>query len=402
MGRVWSDGTMIAQRWRVLAGSSLSLSCSIGTLAVYSFSLFVKPLAAEFGWSRGEISMGLTLTNLAVTVTTPALGVLCDRFGSRALLFVGHGALGAGMAALAHQTPQLWQFYAVFLFIGLLGSATAPLPYARLIVLWFEKDRGLGLGITMAGIGLGAFVVPLIAQEAMSGGGWRSAYLTLALLAVAVPVPLNLLLIREREGSHGTAAPRDGTGLGEAVRTRTWWHMTAVFLLVAMCGNGVVSHLAAILTDTGVSEGAAAAALAVFGIAALAGRVLTGWLVDRYFAPYVAAVLFAGMLAGIALLRIGAGGTLAAGLTGIALGAEADLMPYLVSRYYGMRAFGAIFGACFAAFTLGMATGPLLMGYGFDLSGSYGQPLNILMALLCAAVALTAMLPGYDGAIRRG
>lgn len=247
----------------------------------------------------------------------------------------------------------------------------------------------------MAGIGLGGFVIPFIAQRALSGAGWRSAYLTLALLAVVVPLPLNALLVRERRKTVDRLLAEKGMTRAEALRTRAWWQMTSVFLLLAVCANGVISHLAAILTDAGLDAGNAAFALSIFGISALAGRVITGWLVDRFFAPYVAAVLFSGLLVGIGLLRAGTAGTVAACLTGVALGAELDVMPYLVSRYFGMRAFGAIYGLCFGAFTLGMAAGPLLMGYGFDLTQSYTAPLLNLMILLGVAVAATATLPAY-------
>jgi len=387
---------MFSQRWRVLLGSSISLSFSTGTLVVYSFSLFLKPLATEFGWSRGDISLAIALNNLAASASLPIQGIVCDRVGSRALLFFGHTALFVGLASLAALTPHLWHLYAIFLFMGLFASASSPLPHARVISMWFEKDRGLGLGIMMAGIGLGSFLIPIIAQRALREAGWRSAYLTLGILAVLLPLPLNALFIRERRESGVQSVVHDGLTRSQALRTRTWWQMTAVFLLLAICANGVISHLAAILTDAGVSSSDAAFSLSLFGIAALVGRMVTGWLVDRFFAPYVASVLFSGLFVGLALLRIGTGGPLAACLTGIALGAELDVMPYLVSRYFGMRAFGAIYGACFGAFTLGMATGPLLMGYGFDRTHSYRTPLVALMVVLCAAIVVTLQLPEYD------
>jgi len=165
---------------------------------------------------------------------------------------------------------------------------------------------------------------------------------------------------------------------------------------LAVCVNGIVSHLAAILTDAGSGGSRAALALSIFGISALAGRVIAGWLVDRFFAPHVAAVLFGGLLVGIALLRLGISGLIAACLTGIALGAEMDVMPYLVCRYFGLRAFGAIHGVRFGAFTLGMASGPLLMGYGFDLTHSYRTPLSILLVLLFVAITAAAALPKYS------
>jgi len=212
---------MIPQRWRVLIGSALSLSFSIGTLLVYSFSLFVKPLASEFGWSRGEISLALSLSNLAVSVAAPIQGVLSDRLGSRGMILFGHCALCVGLSSLALLTPHLLLFYALFVFTGFFASACSPLPYARLISIWFDKDRGLGLGIMMAGIGLGSFVIPLIAQHAIAGNGWRTAYLILGILAVLVPLPMNALLIRERPKSTGTIdTPEEGATRAEALRTR--------------------------------------------------------------------------------------------------------------------------------------------------------------------------------------
>src|SRR5262249_51996556 len=300
--------------------SSLSLSFSMGTLLVYSFSLFVKPLASEFGWSRGEISAAISIANVAVSISTPIQGLLCDRFGSRILILLGHSALCVGLSSLALLTPHLWHLYTLFLLMGIFASACSPLPYARLIAMWFEKDRGLGLGIMMAGIGLGSFVIPFVAQHAISATGWRSAYLTLGILAVLTPLPMNALLIRERGVSPGKAVAKEGLTRAEALRTRAWWQMTFVFLLLAICANGVISHLAAILTDAGLDSSGAALALSVFGISALVGRVITGWLIDRFFAPHVAALLFSGLLVGIALLRMGIGGPAAACLTGIALG----------------------------------------------------------------------------------
>jgi predicted MFS family arabinose efflux permease len=175
--------------------------------------------------------------------------------------------------------------------------------------------------------------------------------------------------------------------------------MTGVFFLVAVCSYGAISHLSPILTDRGVSVYDATMAVSVFGASALVGRVVTGWLVDRIFAPFVAAGMFAAMGIGLVLLHQGLAGAVAAGLIGVGLGAEVDVMPYLFSRYFGFRAFGEIYGITYSVFAIGFASGPYLMGIGFDLSGGYGLPLLVLMAALAVAILGMVLLPRFDEAI---
>ena len=233
----------------------------------------------------------------------------------------------------------------------------------------------------MAGGGLGTFVMPYVVHAVMEAYGWRGAYIALGLFAVAIPVPLAALLIREPPASRLSRFEQAGMTRGEALRSGVFYHLTAIFFLAALCTNAAVAHLAPILTDRGMGAGQAAMAVSLFGLSTLCGRLVTGWLVDRLFAPYVAACLFGLLGVGLLLLRQGAMGELAAVFIGFGFGAEADIMPYLASRYFGFRAFGEIYGILFASFTLGIAVGPPLMGFGFDRTGGYGSPLGVVLAL---------------------
>jgi MFS family permease len=162
--------------------------------------------------------------------------------------------------------------------------------------------------------------------------------------------------------------------------------------------HACVIHLVPMLTDRGISVERAAFASSLLGVALLIGRVFTGYFLDRFFGPYVAMLLFSGVAVGISLFLTGAGGSLpllAVFLVGLGMGAEADIIAYLTSRYFGLRSFGEIYGYLFATFTLAGALGPVLMGVGFDHLGSYRAPLLFFLAATLVATALLSRLGPY-------
>lgn len=393
--------TRVFYGWWIAAASSLALSFSIGTLAIYSFSLFVKPLTQEFGWNRGEVSLAITFTHCLVGLSSPVLGRVADRWGSRAVMLAGHLGLGMVLISMLWFAAPLWHLYAVFACVGLLGAGSTPLPYARLVAKWFDVRRGIALGMTMAGVGAGSFIIPPAAQWLIAQYGWRMAYLAMGLSAVVIPVPLILLVLREHPKKHNAGLEPSnlpGATRAEALKTRAFWQMALVFAGASASAYAAVAHLAPILTDRGLPPSQAAFAISLFGISAMVGRLGAGLLMDRFFAPYVAALLFTGVAVGLSLLMAGAGYP-AAILIGLGLGAEVDVMPYLVSRYFGLRSLGEIYGLIFASFTFGMATGPYLMGAGFDATRSYTQPLSALIAVMAVTIVGALTLPRFPAKI---
>jgi predicted MFS family arabinose efflux permease len=183
--------------------------------------------------------------------------------------------------------------------------------------------------------------------------------------------------------------------LSEAVRTRTFWLLCGIFFVVAGCGTGTAAHIVPLLTDSGVSGRSAALAASLFGLASIVGRVGSGYLVDRFFAPRVAALMFAAAAVGIAMLSSGLTGYaafVAAFLIGLAIGTEADIMPFLISRYFGMHSMAELYGCAFGAYTLGNASARYLIAAGFDVTGSYRTPLACaFFALLLATLATFAL-----------
>ncbi len=398
--------------WWMVAVAIAGMSFSTGTMLVYTFGIFAKPLASELRTNRGAIALAVSLLDIVVTFSAPGAGRLVDRYGARGVIVSSLVALSGCLVALAYVQPPLWHFYAIYALAGFLGVATTPVTYSRVIANWFNRRRGLALGLANSGVGLGAFITPPLAQFLIDRSGRRLAYLGLAGACLAIAVPVVAIFLRANPGevgllpdgadpSPGTIpkeAPVEGLTVLEAFRTRTFWLLGFIFFCVAACVTGASAHLAPLLTDAGVSGRSAAFAVSIFGAAAIAGRIGNGYLVDRFFAPRVAAIIFAGAAAGIAMLWSGAavrGAFLISALLGLAAGAEGDVMPFLVSRYFGMRSMAELFGCMFGLFTLGNATGRYLFAAGFDASGSYKVPLGCAFLVMTLAILASLGLGKY-------
>lgn len=397
--------------WMVLV-AGIGLCLSYGPIIVYSFGVFIKPLTQELHASRASISFLFTLAALVQSISSPLAGRLADRFGARRVILVST-IIFALLLVFSHLLPpNLWNFYAFFGVLGFVGSGPAPIPYVKVISRWFDRHRGLALGLAMFGIGAGAILMPALAQKLIAMFSWRAAYLVIGLLILMVSVPLVACFLKESPEEigllpDGAIAARNATqqqgseeGLTwrEARRNATFWLMIGAVFLVGACLHGCVVHLAPMLNDQGVSPQRAALAISILGSALLIGRVGSGYFLDRFFAPRVAMCIFGAVACGIALLRTGAASGLlfpAAFLIGLGMGAEVDIMAYLTSRYFGLRAFGEVYGYTFASFVLAGALGPWLMGFGFDRSGSYGSILVLFMLATLAAAALMTRLGPY-------
>ncbi len=209
---------------------------------------------------------------------------------------------------------------------------------------------------------------------------------------------LTALFVREHpRDARATPAAR-GDSVRGGLRSRAFRLQVAVLFLSSIAVNGAITHLAPLLTDRGIVPESAALAVSVLGGASLAGRLITGHLLDRHFGPRVAFFLLAGVAAGIFLLSFASTtgvGLLAAALIGLGLGGEADVTPYLLTRYFGLHGFSTLYGLTWTAYAIAGAAGPVLMGKLFDATKSYGVLLAILSVVTLAAAALMLLLPPY-------
>jgi MFS family permease len=397
--------------WWIVAVAAVGLSMGYGPIVSFTFGIFFKPLSQEFGWSRTHVSLAFSLSLFFLSLVLPVVGRLVDRFGARKVIVPSVLLFGLGLMAFSLLSEQLWQLYLLYMLLGLVGGGTAPVPYSNVLSHWFDRRRGLALGLAMIGLGLGTFLMPSLAQRLIETGGWRWAYRWIGLMVMGVAIPVVALFLKETPamlgllpdgemvGSEGVSAKsQEGLSSQEARRTETFWIMVSAFFLLSASVHGCLIHLSPLLTDRGLSPQAAAWATSLLGGALLLGRVGAGYLLDHFFAMAVAAWFFCGAVLGFVLLWSGASGNLAfvaAFLVGLGMGAEGDIIAYLVSRYFGLRAFGEIYGYAFGAFTLGGVVGPLLMGIGFDRTGSYRTVLGVFVFASLAAVVLMTRLGPY-------
>ena len=263
------------------------------TVFIYSFSLMVKPLQEEFGWNRQQIAQAFSLAAISVAFCSPFMGKLFDRFQPRNIIALFMACFGAGVASLAWLTPHLSQSNITAVFIGIAGSGTYQLGYARVVAGWFERRLGLALSIVVAGSGVGSFVVPPLVQHLITSYGWRHTYLILAALPLLIGVPLTLRfalrsparLDRGREkravGSHVS-----GATWREAFAARSFWLLVLGMCCISLSENGALAHLAPMLNDRGVKPADAALIVSLLGASSLGGRLLLGWLLDYLEGSY--------------------------------------------------------------------------------------------------------------------
>ncbi len=379
---------------RVLTASTFGMMFGYSAIGVASFGVFVLPLSQTFGWGRGDISVAATLMSLTMIAVAPISGVLIDRVGVRRIIIPSTVLFGLILASLALLGGQLWQLYLTYFLIAVVGVGTSPLTYSRIILAWFDARRGLALGIALAGVGIGAALVPIFVRAMTAAYSWQAGYLGLAALVLFVSLPFVAAWVREPDAAQSEALAQTPSGFtfAEALRSRALLLMGGSFVLLGVFTGGILAHLVPLLVDRGVDQTTAALVASVMGVALIVGRLVTGFLLDRFHAPIVVAVLLMGPVTGFGVLLAGAPLELlivAVLLIGLGMGAEMDFISYLVSRYLGLRSFGRTYGILYAALYVGISLGPVLMGYSHQLSGDYD------LALLVTLVATILAIPPF-------
>ncbi|MBI3799584.1 MAG: MFS transporter [Deltaproteobacteria bacterium] len=380
-----------------------------------TFGIFIKPLGETFGWSRSAISFAFSLVALLVSLYAPVVGTFVDRFGPRKVILCGAVVFGSGFCSFWFLSDSLWQFYGSYLLTALGGACLTSIPFATAISRWFVRQRGLALGLMGTGVFLGGMYAPPLVTYIITHADWRWAYVALGLLVWGIAIPTIGLFLTDSPQQIGLypdgkkaeepsppivtsqrTSSRDHT-LAEARKTVPFWCMAASFALLSGTLHGCITHLAPLLTDTGLSPQQAATALMLLSAMGVLGRVIAGYLVDRFPAHLVAAGLFTGVALGL-LAGLNAGdqrlALVFAAMIGLGFGAETDIMPYLIGHHFGLASFGKIFGWLYGAFAFGAVLGPLLMGWVFDTTGSYHNALMILIPATVLGAGLMLPLGG--------
>lgn len=385
--------------WRIVAGSAIALLVGNGPVMQFTFGIFLKPVETEFGITRGLASLILTMGLLATALALPLAGRIADRVEPRLfslLSILSFGALLVLTGLFANSVVLL----GVLVFLtGLVAAGHTPLPFVKLISMRFQKRRGLALACCLTGIGVGAAILPMILQAVVSHYGWRAGYGFLGAVVWAV-AGISVFLTIPKIGIQRTNAAPDLTKpTGRAYLTdRVFWLMVVSLSLTALCANGVIAHLVPMVSDRGVDAQSASRVIIWVGLATILGRLVGGILLDQFWAPGVAVAFVAAMAGGVSLIISGIDPNyyfVAAFIIGFGLGVEADLIGFIVSKYFPINSFGEIFGALFGAFMLANSAGPLLLGIFFTKFGGYQTGLIVFTMLLAISCMLFLMMGAY-------
>ena len=410
-----SEQRTFLRGWVTVVVCLLGISTGPAAFGLASLFLLGGPLGQEFGWSRTAISTAVSVMMLCTAFSLPLMGRLVDRFGAKRILVPS--VIIFGLCLMAGSLIQsYWQFIAVYVAMGTIAVGTNSVPYMRVLTSWFDRRRGLVIGIAGSGTGLGFGYVPLITTQFVSGYGWRGAYIGLGLIMLLFTLPMVLFLLHEKPQSFGLhpdgaasdarAARPDVSGdtLADAMRRRDFWILVAIFAALAFVLYGLIPHMVPLLTDRGMAVSQASWLASAFGWSAFGGRLLIGLLVDRFDARRIALVFVCLSAIGLALLAAHLPVwtlAVAAILLGVSLGAEVDMLAYLTSRYFGLKNFAQIFGAMFSAVMVAMSLSPLAFGAVYDYTGSYRSILALGVPLCALAIVLVLMLRPY-GTLSRG
>jgi len=369
-----------------------------GTL--HSFGVFLKPLTAEFGWTRAATSGALSLSFILLGLLGMVAGKLTDRFGPKVVITVCGLFLGSGYLLLS-QLNSIWQLY---LFLGVfvgagMGGSFAPL--ASTVARWFVKRRGLMTGIAVSGLGVGTLILSPIANWLISSYGWRTAYmvlgatvLTLIILAAQFlrrdPSQVGQVPYGENASAEINAARAPGFSFREALHTWQLWVLGVAWLCFCFSIEAVLAHIVPHAIGLGVSAASASLILAVTGGLSTVGRIVMGMAGDKIGNKLVLIICFG-------LLSISLFGILPAQelwmlylfalIFGFGYGGIATLSSPIVAEQFGLSSHGVILGAVIFSGTIGEASGPVIAGYIFDATGSYN-----LAFLICALTGVTGLV----------
>ena len=400
------DTSEFAQGWRVFLASFIGVAIGLTALPFYTYGVFATPLQAEFGWSRSAVQLPLLFQTIGALALLPVIGWATDKYGARPVALLSLIAYFLAFASFSLMTGSLIQYYATAFILGVAGAGTMPITWTKAITGAFVRNRGMALGLALMGTGLTGFVAPAATNWLIEGLGWRSAYIYLALVPAIIGFPIVFFLFHEKKyQSASSAGAMYGLSFREAVSSFRFWLIAASFFVISFGIGGSIPNLYPLYVEVGFTRAQAAGILSTVGLSVIFGRVATGYLLDRLWAPAVAAGLMALPAISLVLLIVSPSNITAAYvatiLIGLAAGAEFDIIAYLASKYFGLLNYSKIYSMLYASFAIGASAAPAVFGRVYDTTGSYNQIFAISAVLFVLGAVILLFLGRYPDFSKR-
>jgi MFS family permease len=393
------SNTRAGQRYVALT-SFVALFAIVG-LALYGLPLYYDFMVREFGWSRAQVTSGNALSKLVVgPLFGFVAGWIVDRFGPRRLMMAGILMAGGALVGLAH-TSALWMFYLFYLFNALGYVCGGPLPVQVLLSRWFDRSRGKAMGFAYLGIGIGGTLVAKLSPRLVEAFGWRGALQMLGILIVLLALPLAYFVRDAPAGSPGSSGSPDSrialAPLGGVFRSHAFY----LLAIGSMCSIGAVGatnqNLKLYLSlDQKYTQEAAASVISTVLAFSIGGRLLMGWLADRWPRKLVMLLIYSMIAASIPLLFFAESRTamyLFAAVFGLGLGGEYMIIPLMAAELFGVRVLGRLMGVILTADGVAEATAPMFVAYLRDITGTYRTGFLVLIAIAVVGALAIAFLP---------
>lgn len=374
-----------------------SLGYATAVMYVYSMGPYIGPIQEEFGWSRAQVSSGITIAAFLSALFCIPIGILVDRIGPRRVGLVGVVLMCGCVALLGTATGTRFNWISLWCLLAVSTMFVQATVWTSAVNSRFVASRGLALAITLSGASVAATIFPILSTWLIEKYDWRTSYMAMAGIWVVITLPFMFFCFRGAQDQKTTqAAPVDKAGIPgltieQGVRSSALYKLLMAGGFFAFTAIGIVVHFVPILKDSGTDPLAAAGVASLIGIFSIVGRLGTGFLLDRFPSHLVGAVAFVIPIFACLLLIYDGGNPLsqsiAAAIFGLTLGSEVDVIAYLAAKYFGLKNFGALYGALVMALSLGTAFGPLGAGAIYDQYNSY-VPFLILTAVLMGASAI--------------
>lgn len=398
--------------WPVVVASMFGIGLGLSPVPFYTIGMLAPELNKAFGWEFGAIMIGLMIMTLGVLVASTVVGYLGDRFGVRRVALISVVLFALSFMAFSLSNGSIVLFYINWGVMALVGAGTLPVTWTRAVNNHFDTRKGLALGFSLLGTGIFGFLIKPFTAWLILAYGWRTAYVVIGMLPLVLALPIAYFAFHD-VGSRSirTAAERrdataarllatPGMTLGQAVKSWRYWVLAFAFVFVSFGVGGPIPNMENILKAAGFTLEDTVSLVALIGLSVIAGRIVGGWLIDRFWAPGVAFVMLS--LPALSCWLMAGGGMsvpvagVAIFLIGFAAGVEFDLMAFLVARYFGMKSYSAIYGSLYGFFALGAGTGPVVFGKVFDKTGSYGPVLGTSAVLLIIGAVSLLFLGRYQ------
>jgi MFS family permease len=387
-------------------GATIGFMVGPGSIIAPPIGLFMIPVATEFGFGRAGFPLLMLMVSIFAGTVSPLAGRAIDRFGVRRVIIPAVILSGLAQLTLWGTAGSAFAFIAVMALIGALAGIQNPVAYTRVLSLWFSHRRGFMIAIAAAlGTGGGGIIVPQLVERLIGIGGWRLGYAGLGVF-ILLGVPLLIWLLREpathiakRVAVGHAPSSLSGCSLKQAMATPTFWMIMLALVAASASLVALSVHVPAWIADAGGSSGVAASFLSLLALGSIAGQLGSGYLLDRIPSAKIGAPFFVIAACGAGILTalpptspwIPFAGLMA----GMSLGAELGLASYVVSRYFGLRCYGQIYGFVYGAMVIASGAGPVIMGVAFEINKDYLPAFGVTSIALLISFLMFALLPSY-------